>query len=572
MSSPGTDHQPARPGARLLALVAAAVVPLLLVIPAQAQDVAAQATLVGTSPLSGAGSVGLTPAVSATFDGTVTEPSLRFTVTGPAGAVPGQVSLADAGRTARFVPAAPLDPGAAYTASVQADEAPATHTWTFTTGSPRPAACPCTIWDDFTTPDTAATSDAAAVELGMKVYFTSRGEVLGVRFHKGPGNTGTHTGSFWTAAGQLLATGTFTGETATGWQTLLFDAPVVVEPGPTYVVSYFAPGGRYSMNQDHFGTYGRVIGYNHIEGVVNSQTNQNGVFRYGGGMPTTGYRASNYWVDVVYRHGTNGDHTRPALGARSPAADETGVAVAGVLTLEFDEAIDLAATQVRLVDDGQGTLYGTSALSADGRTVTWTPNGPLAPGTRYTARVLATDVNGNAMASPATWAFTTGAATSCPCSLFSEATSPGTTAFGQGIPVELGVRFGSSTPGAVTGVKFYKAAGNTGAHTGSLWTDQGVLLATGTFTDETDTGWQTLTFATPVAIEADQVYVASYYSPTGRHSATNHYFGTRPQVVSAPLWTAPGAYANGRYRTGTGFPDQHYIGNNYWVDVVVTTG
>ena len=41
----------------------------------------------------------------------------------------------------------------------------------------------------------------------------------GIRFYKAVANTGTHVGSLWTASGQLLASATFTGETASGWQT-----------------------------------------------------------------------------------------------------------------------------------------------------------------------------------------------------------------------------------------------------------------------------------------------------------------------------------------------------------------
>ena len=51
--------------------------------------------------------------------------------------------------------------------------------------------------------------------------------------------------------------------------------------------------------------------------------------------------------------------------------------------------------------------------------------------------------------------------------------------------------------GAITGVRFYKAAANTGTHIGSLWTADGQRLAQATFTGETASGWQTVTFASP---------------------------------------------------------------------------
>ena len=51
--------------------------------------------------------------------------------------------------------------------------------------------------------------------------------------------------------------------------------------------------------------------------------------------------------------------------------------------------------------------------------------------------------------------------------------------------VELGVKFRADQPGFVTGIRFYKGAGNTGTHVGNLWTSDGTLLATATFTGET---------------------------------------------------------------------------------------
>ena len=57
-------------------------------------------------------------------------------------------------------------------------------------------------------------------------------------------------------------------------------------------------------------------------------------------------------------------------------------------------------------------------------------------------------------------------------------------------PIELGVKFESAVPGYITGIRFYKGAGNTGTHVGHLWTSTGTLLATATFTNETAAGWQ----------------------------------------------------------------------------------
>ena len=44
-------------------------------------------------------------------------------------------------------------------------------------------------------------------------------EITAVRYYKEPGETGTHVGRIWSATGTPIATVTFSGETASGWQT-----------------------------------------------------------------------------------------------------------------------------------------------------------------------------------------------------------------------------------------------------------------------------------------------------------------------------------------------------------------
>src|SRR5690606_8363734 len=48
--------------------------------------------------------------------------------------------------------------------------------------------CPCSIWDDSVVPPVE--SDPAAVELGVKFRSDVAGEITGLRFYKGAGNTG----------------------------------------------------------------------------------------------------------------------------------------------------------------------------------------------------------------------------------------------------------------------------------------------------------------------------------------------------------------------------------------------
>src|SRR5689334_9098070 len=78
------------------------------------------------------------------------------------------------------------------------------------------------------TPNHPADNDTAAVQLGMKFTSSVAGRVTGVRFYKSAGNTGTHVGALWTAGGTRLASVTFTGETAAGWQSASFSSPVAI--------------------------------------------------------------------------------------------------------------------------------------------------------------------------------------------------------------------------------------------------------------------------------------------------------------------------------------------------------
>ncbi len=73
--------------------------------------------------------------------------------------------------------------------------------------------------------------------------------------------------------------------------------------------------------------------------------------------------------------------------------------------------------------------------------------------------------------------------------------------------------------GTITGVRFYKAATNTGTHVGSLWSRPASCSRQATFTNETASGWQQVSFSTPVTITGGTTYVAGYFAPSGHYSA-----------------------------------------------------
>jgi hypothetical protein len=162
----------------------------------------------------------------------------------------------------------------------------------------------------------------------------------------------------------------------------------------------------------------------------------------------------------------------------------------------------------------------------------------------------------------------------CPCDAFGAAT-PTIAVAAYTSAVELGVKFSADVAGFVTGIRFYKGGpANSGTHVGSLWSATGTLLGRATFVNETASGWQTVTFATPVAVTAGTTYVASYYAPNGGYSFDSGFF-TTSGVSNGPLTllstTAGGGNGVYRYGATSGFPSSTWQGSNYWVDVIFTT-
>ncbi len=263
-------------------------------------------TVSGRTPAVGATGVSTGSTVTATFNEALQAGTAAISVTGPGTtAVPGTTSYDAASRTVTFTPTAALGGTTTYTVTVSgakdvAGNTMSPATWTFTTAAAPSSGCPCTIWPSTAVPAVAADPDNGAVELGVKFRTTQAGRVTGIRFYKGAANTGTHTGSLWNSTGTTrLGTVTFTGESASGWQQATFATPVAVSANTTYVASYFAPVGRYSVTENQFASAATTRGP--LTALRNGTDGANGVYRYGAsGFPNSSYASSNYWVDVVF--------------------------------------------------------------------------------------------------------------------------------------------------------------------------------------------------------------------------------------------------------------------------------
>jgi hypothetical protein len=440
-------------------------------------------------------------------------------------------------------------------------------------GPPQPVACPCTMWTPADQPSAGPDPDTVSTELGVKFQPDRAGFVTGIRFWKDAANTGTHTGTLWSSpGGQALATATFPGETASGWQEVTFGQPVPVTAGTTYVASYQAPNGRYSADQGGLTT-------SHIRGpltaLASGPAGGNGVYRYGTGFPNQSWNDSNFWVDAIFTTaGGAPTGTPPVVTSMEPGFDATNVAVGVDLTATFNEPVQPATIAWSLTAPGASPVTGTASYDAGTKIAGFDPTTDLAAGTRYTVTVTgAQDGEGTPMA-PKSWSFTTAGGTPPPacspnCTIWPATATPAVPADTDTGGVELGVKFTSTVSGSVSAIRFYKGPGNTGAHTGTIWNASGAPIATANFGAETASGWQTATLVNPLPITAGTTYVASYHAPAGHYSYTEG--GLTAQAGTGPvkaLASGP-AGGNGVYKYGaSGYPTSTWNDSNYWVDVV----
>jgi len=646
-------------------------------------------TVVGSPPLTTATVANLTAGTSYTFTVTASNPNGAGAPSAPSNAVtpaaptapsaPGGVSAAPASSQALVSWSPPSSTGGSsltgYTVTpyigsaaqppTQVSDPSATSatvtgltdgvTYTFTVsatnavGSSGPSAAsnPVTPEDtifDFTTPPTVDSGDANAVNLGVRFQSSQAGWVTGVRFYKAPANTGTHIGSLWTADGTLLASATFSGESASGWQDVTFPAPVQIAANTPYVASYYAPSGHYSVAADGFAS---AVSNPPLQALATGSA-PDGLYAYGAnGFPSSTYNGDNYYVDpmfqpmptpgqvtnVIATAGRAGAHlswsapstggpvasytiTPYLAGAAQPPTTVSGsppptTASVGSLTPGASYTFTVTAANANgagpasaasnavtpLPPTAPAAPTGVSATPASGEAlVSWSP--PTSDGgsplTGYTVtpyigssaqtpvQVLdpaASSATVTGLTDGTAYTFTVSATndvgTSAP-SADSPPVTPAQTIFnldtpanidsGDGHSVSLGTEFTSSQPGWITGVRFYKAPANTGTHTGSLWTADGTRLATATFTGETASGWQAVTFAQPVEIAAGTPYIVSYYAPNGHYSADPNGFAA---AINAPPLQAPAnsTAANGLYAYyGDLFPNSSYDATNYYVD------
>ena len=423
------------------------------------------------------------------------------------------------------------------------------------------------------------------MKLGVKFRTNIDGFITGVRFYKGPGNGGTHVGNLWTAAGDLLASAVFTSESATGWQTVTFDAPVPVTANTVYVASYYAPNGGYAVDLGFFATSGLTSGPLYL--LRDGENGGNGVYTYGASstFPISSSNSANYWVDVVFTTSVGPDTTPPTVVSVTPLDGATGVPINAAPTATASEPLDPATVNgntVQLRDAGNALVASAVTYDVATKTIRLTPSSPLALSGVYTATLRGgatdprvKDLSANALEANYSWSFTVEETATAPVfTAWPDTTVPTVPSASDTAAIEVGVKFRTNIDGFITGVRFYKGPGNSGTHVGNLWTAAGGLLASAVFTDESTTGWQTVTFDAPVAVTANTVYVASYFAPAGGYAVDVNFFAASG-VTSGPLFLLRDGDNGGNgvfvYGAASAFPTTSINASNYWVDVVFTT-
>jgi hypothetical protein len=171
--------------------------------------------------------------------------------------------------------------------------------------------------------------------------------------------------------------------------------------------------------------------------------------------------------------------------------------------------------------------------------------------------------------------FTPGTVGPVTLSLWNGPVSPDSPWVADMSPVTLGMKFRSDAAAKITGLRFWKGSPNdNGSHIALLYTGSGQLLAQAAFTGETGSGWQTVTFASPVPIAANTTYIAACWTNSG-YPASRYYFtsqGVTNGTLHALQSGVDGPNSVYWYGSTPQFPTNTWQDSNYWIDVVVNPG
>ncbi len=404
--------------------------------------------------------------------------------------------------------------------------------------------CPCSIFPATVSPTLPNDNDGQAIEVGVKFRSSIAGYITGVRFWKGSAsNSGTHIGHLWSSTGTKLGERNFSGETASGWQTVTFTTPVAIAANTTYVASYFSPTGYYSSTNPYFST-ATTNGY--LTALANGTDGSNGVYLYTatGAFPINGFQSQNNWVDVVFTPNVTPDTTPPTISMTAPAAGN----VSGVINVSANASDNIGVVGVQFLLNGAS--LGAEVTTAP-YTYSWNTTS-VANGS-YTLTARARDAAGNTTTS-------TGVVVNVNNVPDTEAPAVNITAPATGtVTATINVTANATDNVAVAGVQFLLNGVNLGAEDLSVpysvsWNTFTVANGTYTLSARARDGAGNITTSTGVIVTVSNSSLLTMALPLNEGSGTaagdisgNNHPGT---LTNSPTWGA-GKYGQGLTFNGT---------------------
>jgi len=151
------------------------------------------------------------------------------------------------------------------------------------------------IWNDTYTGG-SQTVDSSPTELGLAFTTAVTGNISAIRFYKHGTDALPFVVSLWELGNETpLATANYTTDNTTGWKEITLAAPVTINAGITYLVSYHTLSPYF---------YAFTSGYE-FPRVTGPLTAVGGYYNSLPGYPGTPF-AANYWVDIVFSASISG--------------------------------------------------------------------------------------------------------------------------------------------------------------------------------------------------------------------------------------------------------------------------
>jgi hypothetical protein len=428
-------------------------------------------TVIATTPASGATSVPVNQALSATFSvgmNSATINAATFTLAGPGGvAVAGAVSYTASGYISAFTPAANLAYNTLYTATITTratDSAgtplAANYAWSFTTITPPPAvastipgngatgvlpnqvlsatfneAMNCaTLFSPATTFSVAGPGGAAVAGAvgctGNVATFTPTAALAVNSLYiatistaaKSPAGTALASNYVWTfKTGTAIAApaviSTVPANLATGVPTNQALSAVFSEAMSPSTISaatftLAGPGAAPVTGVVTYTAAGSIATFTPAAALAPNQLYTATIITAAQDLQGRGLAANYVWS---FTTAAGPDVTPPTVISTIPANTATNVPTNQVVTATFSKALNpttVNAASYTLQAPGGAAVAGVVTYAAIGDTATFTPTATLAPNTLFTATLttMVTDLAGNALAANYVWTFTTGAA------------------------------------------------------------------------------------------------------------------------------------------------------------------